>query len=155
MTDDTRKQVVDIGSAKSAAVLAEKRNQLARQAYEMHVAGHSYYEIGVALGLAENDSRRLVVDTIRAAAAMVDRATKEELLELEVARLDALQAAVWTDAMDGNVRAGEQAMRLIMARAKLLGMDETAIANTVNAVVVPASQEQYAQALRMIATGGR
>jgi hypothetical protein len=156
MTDDTRKQVVDISKAKTAALVQERRNALARRAYDMHVAGMSYYQIGVELGLADSESKRLVVDTIRAAADMVDSETKSDLLDLELARLDALQNAVWPRAMEGNVRANEQAMRLVLARAKLLGMEVPVVAGTtLNTVVVPASDEQYAAALRMIASGGR
>ena len=156
MSDDTRKQVVDISKAKSAALVQERRNKLARQAYDMHVGGMSYYQIGIELGLAEPESRRLVVDTIREAAKLVDHETKSELLDLELARIDAFQNAVWPTAMEGNVRAGMHALTLIMARAKLLGMDEVTVAGTtVNAVVVPANEDQYAAALRMIASGGR
>lgn len=156
MTDDTRKQVVDINKAKTAAMLQQRRNELAREAYDLHVAGKTYYEIGVELGLAASESKRLVVNTIREAAAMVDSETKSDLLDLEVRRIDALQNAVWPQAMEGNVRAGMHVLALILARAKLLGLDVDAVAGTtVNAVVVPANEEQYAAALRMIASGGR
>ena len=44
------------------------------------------------------------------------------LQELEVARLDALQAALWDQAMDGDVAAAQAAMRIISARCRLLGL---------------------------------
>jgi hypothetical protein len=156
VTDDTRKQVVDISKAKSSALVAERRNKLAQQAYQLHVAGKSYYQIGVELGLPAAESKKLVAQTIRDAAKLVDDATKTDLLLLELARLDAMQAAVWDRVMEGHVSSGEYVLHLLQQRVKLLELDAgTVVNNTVNAVVVPANEEQYAAALRVIASGGQ
>ena len=47
--------------------------------------------------------------------------TIDELRQLEVERLDALQVAVWNDAMNGDVRAVGAVVRIMHLRAKILG----------------------------------
>lgn len=153
---DTRKQVTRIGKASSAALLQERRNEMAVKAYTMRKSGKSWYEIGNELGLAHTDAKRLADEVIRAAADLVDVGTKQELLHMEVARLDDLQAAFYRDAMMGDVDAARFVLTVIKERARLqrLDVDDSAL-TSVTAVVVPASSEEYAEALRMIAAGGR
>ena len=47
------------------------------------------------------------------------------LRTVEVQRLDALQARLWPAALTGDVEAASTCLRIIMARAKVLGMIET------------------------------
>ena len=47
----------------------------------------------------------------------------DHLRNLEVARLDKLQLAVWPAAMAGDVTAVVAAARIIMARCRLLGLE--------------------------------
>ena len=42
--------------------------------------------------------------------------------ELEASRLDALQAALWQDAVDGNTQAVQTVLKIMDQRAKLLGL---------------------------------
>ena len=46
----------------------------------------------------------------------------DEVRELEDSRLDALQAAVWTDAIAGDPRAVQLVLKIMDQRAKLLGL---------------------------------
>lgn len=48
----------------------------------------------------------------------------DQLRTLEVARLDALQAAVWEQAMTGDPKAANTVLRIIDRRIKILGLDE-------------------------------
>lgn len=57
------------------------------------------------------------------ALADIPRAEADELRALELGRLDALQDAVWGEALDGDIPAGQQALRIIDRRARLLGLD--------------------------------
>jgi hypothetical protein len=50
----------------------------------------------------------------------------EEHQQLELARLDALQAALWDQAMAGDVEAAREVRAVIMARCRVLGLDERA-----------------------------
>jgi len=50
----------------------------------------------------------------------------EEYRELELARLDALQAARWPQAVAGSVRPADLVLRVIDRRIKLLSLDQLA-----------------------------
>lgn len=47
----------------------------------------------------------------------------EELREVELMRLDRLQAALWAAAVGGDVRAVDSVLRIVDRRCKLLGLD--------------------------------
>jgi hypothetical protein len=47
----------------------------------------------------------------------------DQLRSLEVERLDKLQLGVWQKAMDGDVPSAILAIRVIMARCRLLGLE--------------------------------
>ena len=47
----------------------------------------------------------------------------ESLQQLETARLDALQVAIWDNAMNGDAAAAQAVVRIITARSRLLGLD--------------------------------
>lgn len=155
--DDTRKQVASIDRANASAVLRERRNEMAVRAHALRKSGMSWYDIGNELGLAHTEARRMADEVIRAASDLVDEGMRQQLLALEVARLDDLQRAFWSDALGGDVDAARFVLQVIRERARLerLDADDSAAAPTVAAVVVPASTEEYAEALRMIAAGGR
>jgi hypothetical protein len=46
------------------------------------------------------------------------------LRQLETMRLDALQESLWDAATSGDARAVDQVVRIIMARVRLLGLDQ-------------------------------
>ncbi len=91
-----------------------------RRALELRRAGHSYSEIGRKLGCGSSH---------RDVTAYLDRVAEEnaesarELVRLEVERLDALQAAVWDQAMAGQLGAVDRAVRIGERRAKLPGLE--------------------------------
>ena len=129
-----------------------RKTRRARLAYEMRQDGKSWYSIAKTLGLTESAASHSVARAMEQAAAYVSEQAKKQLLELEVARLDRLQEVVWPTAMQGNLRAMDMALRIIMARAKVLQLDtipETSITN--NTLVVSGSSEEYVAALRAIA----
>ena len=71
------------------------------------------------MGYANKSSARKAVVTALAAREVE---AVEDLRRLEVARLDALQAASWDDALSGDTRAVDRILRIITLRAKLLGL---------------------------------
>jgi hypothetical protein len=130
----------------------EKADERAHLAYEMRQDGKSWYSIAKALNLTEGAAQHSVTRAIEQAAALVSEESKRQLLALEVARLDRLQDAYWAQAMGGNIRAADFALRVIMARVKTLQLDvipETSVTN--NTLVVAGSSEEYVAALRAIA----
>jgi predicted transcriptional regulator len=140
----------------TALDVQEKQDEQARLAYEMRQDGKSWYSIAKALGLTESAASQSVSRAMEQAAGYVSEQAKRNLLALEVTRLDRLQEVVWPQAMQGNLRAMDMALRIIMARAKVQQLDvipDTSITN--NTLVVTGSSEEYVAALRAIAGVGQ
>ena len=91
-----------------------------RRAVELRTEGHSLEEIAAQLGYADKASvHNAITRTIdRHEAAAVD-----EYRDLEAARLNELQQAIWPLATAGDIPAVTACVRIIDRRAKLLGLD--------------------------------
>lgn len=140
----------------TALDVQEKQDEQARLAYEMRQDGKSWYSIAKALGLTESAASQSVSRAMEQAAGYVSEQAKRNLLALEVSRLDRLQEVAWPQAMQGNLRMMDMALRIIMARAKVQQLDvipDTSITN--NTLVVTGSSEEYVAALRAIAGVGQ
>lgn len=136
----------------TAIVLQEEQDEQARQAYEMRQDGKSWYTIAKALGLSEGAAQHIVSKAMEQAAAYVSTESKRQLLALEVDRMDRLQESAWASALQGNRADREFCLRVIMARAKLLGLENLPdVSITNNTLVVAGSSEEYVAALRAIA----
>jgi hypothetical protein len=104
------------GQHRNKALAASRRVK----AVELRTRGLTYDQIAVQLGYANRGTVfRVVSDALKAETV---EAVKD-LRSLEVARLDALQDAVWDKAMAGDVPSVMAARRVIMARCRLLGLD--------------------------------
>ena len=89
---------------------------------ELALAGHSYEEIALEVGYQNRGTAwRAVQESLNSRIAEA----VEEYRELELARLDALQAAHWPQAVAGSVRSADLVLRVIDRRIKLLGLDQT------------------------------
>ncbi len=95
----------------------------ARQARAVQLAteGRTYQEIADQLGYA---NRGTVYHIVHDALARDCKEAVEDHQQLELARLDALQAALWDHAMAGDVEAAREVRAVIMARCRLLGLDD-------------------------------
>jgi hypothetical protein len=60
----------------------------------------------------------------------------EDHRALELARLDALQVALWGDALNGDVKAVIAVLRIIELRSRLLGLDKPGAGDAVETVVM-------------------
>ncbi len=88
---------------------------------ELALAGHSYDEIALEVGYQSRGTAwRAVQDSLNSRIAEA----VTEYRELELARLDALQAAHWPQAVAGSVRSADLVLRVIDRRMKLLGLDQ-------------------------------
>lgn len=106
----------------SAAARAEATKKRA-QAVQLRLAGADWQTIADTLGYRSRG----------AACAAVSKALKEanhqagfgaeQLRLIELARLDRLQRAMWQDAMRGDARAADTALRIVDRRIKLMGLD--------------------------------
>lgn len=86
----------------------------------MRIAGASYQQIADALGYADPSG------PYRAIEAELKKQRRErarEVVGLEPARLDALLAACWEKALDGEPRAVMNVLRISERRARMLGLD--------------------------------
>ena len=92
------------------------------KAVELAVEGHTYDTIAREVGFANRGTAHRVV---RKALDEQVAENVQQLRETEVARLDALQAAIWPAAMAGHVDAVQQVLAIIDKRAKLLGLYPT------------------------------
>lgn len=106
------------------------------RAVELATQGHTYEEIASEVGYANRGTAYKVVR--KTLDENVAHAV-EEHREIEVARLNALQAAVWERAMAGDVEAVDAVLKIVVARVKLLGLSSASEAATPATVVVPAS----------------
>ena len=87
---------------------------------ELKIAGHSYQQIAERLGYA---NRGTVHKIIKEVLAGREADAVDLLRQVEVDRLNALQAAVWPRAIRGHLPSIAAAQRLIEARCKVLGLD--------------------------------
>jgi hypothetical protein len=124
------------------------------KALELRKAGKTYREIGRALGYSEQRAHKLVTAELsRLNAQRVEQA--KEVTRLELERLDALWAGVWTQAKRGNGAAVDRALSIMQRRARLLGLDapkQSQVEAKVNQTVdLLGEVEQYAEVLRSAA----
>ena len=104
------------GARLKRAEVMQRRTQVV----ELASAGWDYDQIAVELGYA---NRSGAWKAHQRALATQQAETVEEHLALEVARLDALQDALWDKAMAGHVRSIREIRQIIMQRSRLLQLD--------------------------------
>jgi len=98
------------------------------RAIQLKLQGLTYQQIADQPGYT---NRGTVYKIIKTAQAAQLTGAVEEHLDIEVSRLNALQAAVWPAAMAGDLQALIVAARLIEARCRLLGLIGPATKRTV------------------------
>ena len=104
---------------------------------ELRMQGWTNQAIADELGYA---NRGAVYETVSKALASQQVEAVESMRELETARLDALQCGIWDRTMSGEVAAVQAALRIIVARCRLLGLDSISLIEEPTAprtVVVP------------------
>ena len=107
-----------------------------RQAVALRIAGATFEQIGERLGISKQAAHGLVVKALEATNKQTAE-TAEQLRAIELQRLDALQAALWADAMRGDEQKVDRVLRVMQRRAALLGLDAPArqeIAQTIETV---------------------
>lgn len=89
------------------------------EALSLRLAGLTYEQIGERLGISKEGARNLINRTLQQA----ENLAAAELRELETARLDRAQAAIWTRVLEGDLRAVDTFLRISRRRSDLLGLD--------------------------------
>lgn len=91
-----------------------------RQALELRKAGMTYQGIADRLGYSSVSG---CYKAIRSALFAVIKEPAEEVLTLELQRLDDMLAGLWVDARKGNVLKVDRVLKIMTRRAELLGLD--------------------------------
>ena len=99
----------------SKATAAEKR----KKALDLRRAGWSFDDIAAEVGYANRGSAHRAV---KQGIADITRESANELLELELARLDDLQAGAYDAARNGDLFAVDRVLKIIDQRARFLGL---------------------------------
>ena len=99
--------------------LTKNRNQ----AIELRRHGYTLKRIGQVLGVSTQTAANYVNYCLRELVELTAAAT-EEYRALELARLDALQAPIWDQAISGNLWAVDRCLAIMERRSKLLGLDK-------------------------------
>jgi hypothetical protein len=93
------------------------------KAIAMKLAGVDFQVIADRLGYSSRGAATKDVHRALEANLAEEAAASELLRHQEAARLDRLQAAVWTTALSGDVRAIETVLKISAQRARLLGLN--------------------------------
>lgn len=139
------------------------RTMRARVAFELRQAGASYELIAEKLGYASAETASKAVHNSLKKLYKPDDV--QEVVTLELQRLDALQLIAWRRAKEGDLQAIDRILKIMERRAKYLGLDTTETQSTGNvhntAIFIGGTEEEYVaslqqareRALEMITTG--
>ena len=98
---------------------AIKLQQRRATALDYRLQGHAYHRIAKALGCHPSTAQSYV---IRAMKDMLPVEKREAVLQMELQRLDMMQAAVYRNAEDGDIPSQEAVLRIMALRARYLGL---------------------------------
>lgn len=102
----------------SPAQLAVEEKQV--RALNMRMAGASFSEIAEAEGYASPSG---AYEAVKAALEKARSEPAEELRQMELARLDEMQASIWEVALSGSPDAVNSILRIMAHRARLTGLE--------------------------------
>lgn len=130
--------------------LVQRMNEKAPLAFEMRLEGKQPSEIAEVLGFKHvNDVYRMLEEQFDQDAAFLTDAQRKTMMAWELMRLDKLQAAVWPAAMMGDPKSVDSAVRIVMARAKIAGLDQVDPVVQKNLVLVMGEKEdEYIASLK-------
>ena len=97
---------------------AERR----KVAVNLRVAGATFTQIGDQLGVSRQAAHQMVTKALDELAAQVSESA-DQLRAIELHRLDAMTAALWSGAMSGDEQKIDRVIKLMNRRAAMLGLD--------------------------------
>jgi transposase len=103
---------------------ALKKRQRARrvEALSLKLSGFSTAQIAERMGIQPDTVRKLINRTL----ATAENRAAEQMREIENARLDRAQAAIWSQVLTGEYRAVTVFLQISQRRARLNGLDAAA-----------------------------
>ena len=124
----------------------------ARDAHRLRLGGLDWDVIATSTGYADGRIARLAVHAHLQKAA-IEQAPEQRKhdLQLELDRLDRLQAAYWDAALDGDVHAAALVLKISAQRSDLLGFDRTDdLMAKPEVIVIGGTPEEYTAGLRAV-----
>lgn len=122
-------------------------------AQQLRMAGASWEEVAASLGYASADSCRLVVKNSRRNRSQ-DTETLEDMVDLELERLDMLQLICWRTAKDGDLKAIQTILAIMQLRMRMLGTekkpDQGQNVSNNTAIFIGGTETEYVEALRRV-----
>jgi hypothetical protein len=103
---------------KAGAIAIESAERRA-EALAYRKQGYTFAEIGEAMGIAKQSAHALVLGAIAAIAEV----PAQEMVALELARLDAMLIGVWQGAISGDPRAIDAVLKIQERRLRLSKQD--------------------------------
>ena len=148
-------QEVDIKDGSVMLLTGTPAQQRAYDAYQMRQRGTDWEQICKTTGYSSVKVAQVEVRTyLQEMVTLVDNAHREEVLQMELGRLDALQEACWDAAMSGDPKAIDSALKIMNARMKLLALDQLHAnaqqTTNFNTVVVSGTKEEFLQRLEVV-----
>jgi hypothetical protein len=116
---------------------AQKTERIQR-AFELRKAGKTLRQIGEMLGYSHEMARKDIQGVITS-LQQDSKDVAQELMILELARLDDMQFSVWPEARKGDRKSIETVLKIMERRAKILGLD---IQRTVNVTLTKSELER-------------
>lgn len=118
-------------------------------AQQLRLAGATWEEIAKALGYQSGQSAHRTVQQYMSKA--VAKQNAEEIMALELERLDMLQIVIWRQARQGDLKAIDMVLRIMNTRAKYLGLDQRSLdedTTAKNTIIIGGDEEDYIAAVR-------
>jgi hypothetical protein len=128
----------------------------ADEAHRLRIDGIPWSDIAISTGYASAAVCQMAVTAFLQKAAV--RRTPEQqhaALQLEVDRLDTLQRGCWQAATTGEVKSAQLALKIIVERAKLLGLDRVPEDAQPQTIVIAGSEEEYIAGLKQVIAGSK
>jgi len=123
---------------------AERRDQ----AIKLRLKGLGYTEIGAEMGCSRRSAYRMVSRAVEL-ANVKRHETVEQMIVMELARLDELQRAVYDKAVGGETKAIETVLKIMERRARLRGLDQPTKVDTRSVYYTMGEAELVARARQM------
>ena len=120
----------------------------------MHLSGLGRAEIAARTGYLDGRIAAMAVNAyLQKIATEQAPDHRRQTLDLELARLDALQAAYWPAAIAGDLVAASFVLKLISRRCAILGFDraEDDLSGTAGTLVIGGDTEEYVAGLKALA----
>lgn len=122
----------------------------AQEAYELKLRGDTLASIADQLGYSDTSEVVRAINTqMKTDAEFLSTAGRNGLLQMELDRLDRLQAKLWPSAMQADLQSVDRVLKIMDRRAKLAGLDSIDTSSQQHTVlVIGGAEADYVQKLK-------